>query len=115
MVNRGGKNIHALFCPVHPRQPKTPNPRKNTDVFRGGIKTKNADNVRVFGEFQTPPSPPPQNADIFCFFSPIFCWFLGDGVQIRDPKHSFLAFPESVQKVVGSISKIGQFFDHLNF
>ena len=32
-----------------------------------------------------------------------------------DPKHSFLAFPESVQKVVGSMSKIGQFFDHLNF
>ena len=82
--------------------------------LRGGIKTKNADNVRVFGEFQTPP-PPPKTRTFFVFFSPIFCWFLGDGVQIRDPKHSFLAFPESVQKVVGSISKIGQFFDHLNF
>ena len=81
----------------------------------GGIKTKNADNVRVFGEFQTPPPPPPKTRTFFVFFSPIFCWFLGDGVQIRDPKHSFLAFPESVQKVVGSISKIGQFFDHLNF
>ena len=25
------KKIYALFCPVPPRQPKTPNPRKNPD------------------------------------------------------------------------------------
>ena len=42
------------------------------------------------------------------FFVPVFC----DGVRIRDPKHNFLAFPESVQKVVGSMLKIGQFFCH---
>ena len=29
MVNREKKK-NALFCPVPPRQPKTPNPRKNT-------------------------------------------------------------------------------------
>ena len=46
------------------------------DFPRGGIKTKNADNVRVFGEFQTPPSPP-QNADIFGFFSPYFLLVFG--------------------------------------
>ena len=52
----------------------------------------------------------------FFFFIFIFSrWFLGDRVRIHDPKHSFLAFPESVQKVVGSMLKIGQFFDHLNF
>ena len=66
------------------------------------------------GNFRPPP-PPPKTRTFLVFFPPIFCWFLGDRVQIRDPKHSFLAFPESVQKVVGSISKIGQFFDHLNF
>ena len=46
------------------------------EPIRGGIKTKNADNVRVFGEFQTPPSPP-QNADIFCFFPPYFLLVFG--------------------------------------
>ena len=53
-------------------------------------------------------------SDIFFFFF-FSRWFLGDMTWIRDPKHSFLAFPESVQKVVGSMLKIGQFFDHLNF
>ena len=28
------KKIHALFCPVPPRQPKTPNPRKNPEYTR---------------------------------------------------------------------------------
>ena len=51
----------------------------------------------------------------YLFTPPFFLPVFGDGVRIRDQKHNFLEFPESVQKMVGSMLKIGQFFDHLNF
>ena len=77
--------------------------------FWGGIKTKNADNVRVFGEFQTPPLPPPKRGHFLFFFPLFFAGFWVTGCKFVTQNTVFWHFRNPSRKWWGQSRKLDNF------